>query len=83
MHFHDTKAQAGNAPVILSSNSPLNEMALKSVHDCLKPIVRPQLPVDVVEMIAESLRTDAKCLCNTSRGGSSCEHPKDLKFLRC
>jgi hypothetical protein len=52
MHFHDTKAQAGNAPVIFSSNSLLNEMALKSVHDCLKPIVRPQLPVDVVEMIA-------------------------------
>ena len=77
-HFHDPRAR----PVDLSSNSSSNEVALKSMHDCLKPIVRPQLLVDVVKMIPQSLRADTKRFGNSRGCGTHREHFEDFKLLR-
>ena len=66
----------------LSSKSTSNEAALKSMHDCLKPIVRPQLLVDVVKMIPKRLRADTKRFGNSRGRDTHCKHFEDFKLLR-
>lgn len=51
------------------------------MRDCLKSIMRPQLLIDVVEMITQSLRTDPKRFCNSWSAVSCREHPEDLKLM--
>ena len=51
------------------------------MHNRLKAVVRPELLVDVVEMIAQSLRTYSKLLGDLLGAVSCCEHLQDLNFL--
>lgn len=50
--------------------------------DRLKPIVSPQLFIDVVQMIAQGLRTDSKSLGNLRSIVPRREHSQDLEFVR-
>src|ERR1017187_3037489 len=51
------------------------------MRDCLESIMRSQLLIDVVEMIAQGLRTDPKRLCNARSTASCRELPEDLELM--
>ena len=53
--------------VPFSSDLRSDEVALLGMSDCLESIVRSQLLIDVVEMIAQGLRSDSEGACNLCR----------------
>ncbi len=57
-------------------------MALEGVRHRLQPVVGSEFLVDVVQMIPQRLRADAKALCNALSAGSRGKHPQDLQLLR-
>ena len=46
------------------------------------PVVRPQLLVDVMEVVAERLRTDLQSFGDSGRVVTGSKHPQNLEFLR-
>lgn len=52
-----------------------DQMALNGVRHGLKPIMSSELLIDVVEMIAQCLRTDTECFGNTWSILSCGKHP--------
>ena len=60
-------------PCHLSQSS--NKMALNGVRHRLKPIMSSEFFIDVVEMIAQCLRTDTERLGDTWSILSCCKHP--------
>ena len=52
-----------------------DQMALNGMRHRLKPIMSSELLIDVVEMIAQCLWTDAERLGNTWSILSCCKHP--------
>lgn len=52
-----------------------DQMALNGMRHRLKPIMSSELLIDVVEMIAQCLWTDAECLGDTWSILSCCKHP--------
>ena len=59
-----------------------NEAALKGMHNRLKSIMRPKLPVYVVKVIPKRLRADTKRFGNSRGCGTHREHSEDFKLLR-
>jgi hypothetical protein len=51
------------------------------VHNRFKAVVRPQLLVDVMEVIAQSLGTYSKLLGDFLGTVAGCEHLQDFNFL--
>jgi hypothetical protein len=58
-----------------------DQMALNGVRHCLKPIVRSEFLIDVVEMIAQCLWTDTERLRDTWCILSCCKHPQNLQLM--
>jgi hypothetical protein len=51
------------------------------MHNRLKAVMGPQLLIDVVEVIAQSLRTYSKLLGDFGGTVAGCKHLQDLNFL--
>jgi hypothetical protein len=65
----------------VSNDLGSDEVALLGMCDCLESIMRSQLLIDVVKMIAQGLRTDPKRLCNARSTASCRELPEDLELM--
>ena len=65
----------------VSNDFGSDEVALLGMCDCLESIMRSQLLIDVVKMIAQGLRTDPKRLCNARSTASCRELPEDLELM--
>ena len=75
------KRPEDTAGLLLECSAGLNELPSHCVHNRLKAVVRPELLIDVVEMIAQGLRTYSKLLGDLLGTVSCCEHLQDLNFL--
>ena len=59
----------------LSKRQPSDQMAVNGVCHRFKPIVSSEFLVDVMEMIAQCLRTDVECLGDMRSILPCCKHP--------
>jgi len=59
----------------------LKQLALHSVGDGFQAIVRMELLVDVVQVVAQSLRGDSEVARNVSRVLAAREQSQDLSFM--
>ena len=50
-----------------SGGKESNELALQGVHYCFKPVVSPQLLVDAMKVVAQSLEADLQALGDLRR----------------
>jgi hypothetical protein len=60
----------------------LNQFSLDRIHDGFQPIVRSELLVNVVQVVAESLQADVERLGDLGRVFPVGEQPEDVPLLR-